>query len=253
MLVAQALVMALSRALKNRTWAEARVFEQSVDPIDGLLNGPDKGKFALAVYVESAEGEPSGRETQNGSTKISFKVVAYMPPRVEVTEDDEVLVFEHQGAGFSLMTIARQIDLALHYGNETWVKLLRKLIVSIQERRTRFLLIEIENAIRIPSIEVLYEATCVAEPEMGAPLYGAWVDFDTALRAEDADLANIVKRLITEPADLPSWEQFQVATGLTDAGMSAMGLSGFMDASTEDGDVPVLTEVTGTADFSDDA
>lgn len=249
-IVGQSLMMIMSRAIKGRTWAENRILEQPIDPISEMLRDDveREGKPYVAVYFESLSGEPAGLETQRGSTNVRMKVVSYIPPVTKVAEDGSDLIFQASGAGLVLNLLARQTDAALHFGNETWVKLFRKFALNVTKVTTRFLLIELENGIRIPAVDVEYDVTAIPEPEYGKPLYGSWLALDTALRdvAEDAIVADMIKRMIVEPEGLPDWQQFQMATNLTDAAYAAIGLAP-LAVDDENEEVP-LSDITSEPD-----
>lgn len=228
-LVAQAILTTTRHVLDGRTWAQGRVHEQPVDPIDSMLRaGQDTGKPVLAVYVEQVESEPVGRETQHGTRMVTLKVMAYISPSVTHVGDELEISFEADGAGLALNMLGRQVDAALHYGNPTWVKLWGDFVLRITGRKMRFLLVEVENAVRIPTAEIEYKLETVAEPDMGVPLFGAWLGLDTLLRTKGADeqqLADIIKEAIEQPEGLPDWQQFQVARNLSDAAFRATGLA----------------------------
>lgn len=243
-LVGQALLMVAARAISGQTWAEDRVSEQPIDPLTTVIDADGgAGKPAVAVYTESVESDPRALETQRGEQTATLKIVAYLPPKITVTEGETELSFEHKGAGFALNVLGRQIDRALHHGNAPWVNMFRKFASRIVEKKLRFLLIELEDGVRIPSLELTYVTACIAEPEFGKALFGYWVEFDTLLRedTEEATLADVIKALIETPSDLPGFEQFQMTNNLTDSDMIAIGLAPM--ATDEDGEEVTLTEV----------
>ena len=224
-MVAQALLMIVARALNNQT-AAAAVVEQPVEPIvEVMKRSGGAGQPVIAVYVESSKSAPDGLETQSGPVETVLKVIAYTPPSWR--KDGEDIVFENEGTALGLNILGRQIELALHYGNVTWVKLLRGFAKHIDARETRYLLIELENGVRIPAIEISYKFDrTVQEPEIGTPLFGQWILFDAALRAEgETAVADMLKTLIESPAGLQPWQQFQAARNLTDAAFAATGSS----------------------------
>ncbi|WP_395175512.1 hypothetical protein [Roseibium alexandrii] len=237
-LVAQSLLTILRGVLTNRTWAENRILEQPIDPIDDVVGPRGRpGKAVVAVYVEKVEGEPSGLETQRGMQEMTLRVITYVPPKLEVDDNGAPLRFDHSGAGLALNLIARQVEVALHVGNETWVNLFRKFAVKIKKRNTRFLLVELEESVRIPTMEQTFEVCTVAEPEIGTPIYGAWIEFDVALRTTPpgSKMADLMKMVIENPIDLTGPEQLQATWNLSDAAFEATGLA------------PLATDANGEA------
>lgn len=238
-MVGQALLMTVARALSGQTWAGDAVLEQPIDPVVEVLRKDDgTGKPVLAVYVEQVEGSPVGLETQAGPQSVTLKVIIYVPQSWR--QVGAGVVFENEGVGLSLNVIARQIDRALHTGNEAWVDILRTLAKAADEKKSRYLLIEIENGLRIPAMEISYRfSSTVNEPEFGCALYGGWLKLDAALRAAgETAVADIMKDLIVAPEGLPDYRQFQISRNISDQALRSTGLAPM--ATQEDGSVPVL-------------
>jgi len=228
-LVGQALLIVVQNMLRNRTWAEDRIFEQPIDPIDGMLReGPESGRPVTAVYFEQAAGSPVGLETQRGAQKITLKVMTYIPPMVTVVEGGVELTFDPTGAALALNVLGRQIDTALHTGNDDWVALFRVFSSGVESRKARFILIEPENGVRIPCMELEYVLNTVPEPDIGRPIFGGWAKLDLLLRAgggEMTQVADMLKTAIEQPTGLPNWSQFQKSANLSDAAFEATGLA----------------------------
>ena len=223
-LVAQALLTTVTELLRGQTWAEDRVLEQPIDPLDQTIRfAASKPKASIAVYVESVGNNPVGQETQRGSADVTMKLVAYMPPSITVHDGDDTHEFDHTGAGFALNVLARQIDYALHAGSDPWHRLFLRMAPETEKRKTRFLLIETERGMRLPAIELVYELKTIPEPEFGR--YGVWVEFDAALRAAAmSEVADILKNLIEAPGELEPFEQFRLSANLTAEAFAASGL-----------------------------
>jgi hypothetical protein len=237
-LVGQSLLVIARKALVGQTWAEARIMEQPIDPISDVAPGRGAaGKPTIAVYYEKVEGEPCGLETQRGAQDLTLRFVTYLPPSFKVSEDGTEIHFDHKGAGLALNLVARQIEVALHHGNGTWVSLFRKFAHKIEKRHARFLLVELEGGVRIPCVEQTFEMRVLPEPEIARPIYGAWSDLDAALRTdpEETILADLIKAMIEEPTDLAAHEQLQATWNLSDAAFAATGLAPL--ATGDDGEV----------------
>lgn len=247
-LVSQALVTVVRKALTGRTWAAGNVLEQPVDPLAEMIRD-GQGEPYLAIYSEQTKGEPTGTETQSGVRQVKLKLIAYVPPKVVVEQDEVSFEFDNTGAGLLLNLIGRQADAALHYGNSTWVDLFRKFVLRVEKVETRYLLIELENGVRVPALEACYEVQSVPEPEFGKPLYGAWLQLDTTLRVttEGAKVADMFKALIESPADLPDYQQFQMSTNLSDAAFRSTGLDPL--AVDDEGAPPTVDDVGADPDI----
>jgi len=251
-LVAQALVALTHYVLDGQTWAGDQIMEQPVEPIGDLLRGAgDAQKPVLAVYVESAKMQIQGRETQGEKGMLDLKVFAYIAPgRVKLPDG---IGFELDGsqAGLTLNVIGRQIDAALHLGAAAWLPVWRKFVFSIEEREVRYMLVEVESAVKIPTMEISYRCATIPDPDFGTPLYGSWLALDSALRDAGGDkvkLADLFKGMIESPAGLPAYQDLQANFGLTDAGLAATGLGPVPGAVTEDGDPVELEQITNDSD-----
>jgi len=237
--------------LRNRTWAEDRILDQPIDPVQEVLRGADeRGKPVIAVYTSKAEGKPTGLDTQGGVQEIDLMVYAYLPPRKIELPDSVTFEIDNTGAGLALNVMGRQVDAAQHYGNADWVKLWRKFVLSIESRTDRFVLVEIERGLPVPCLEIQYRLRAVAEADFAKPLYGAWKELDTLLRAStvpgSADLANLMKGLIESPANLFDYEAFQLNHGLTDNAFMSTGLAPL--ATKDDRSVPNADEIDARPD-----
>lgn len=246
-LVAQALVALTHYLLDGRTWAGARVQEQPVEPIDDLLRGAEGAqKPVIAVYVESAKMDVVGRETQGQKGMLDLKVFVYVAPGITELPEGAVFTLDGRQAGLTLNVVGRQIDAALHSGSATWLPVWRKFVTSVEEREVRFMLVEVENGVKIPTMEITYRCCTIPDPDFGTPIYGAWLAFDTALRAAGGDkiiLADLLKGMIEEPGGLPDYQDLQMNFGLTDAGLAATGLAPVPGAVGDDDEPVDLEEI----------
>ncbi|TIS37508.1 hypothetical protein [Mesorhizobium sp.] len=249
-MIALATRVVLARLLAGRTWAQNPILDQPLDPIEEILRSPNaKPKPVIAIYTSEAKGKPVGLETQGGRQNVRTNIYVYLPPSKIELPDSVTFSIDNVGSGLALNTIGRQIDRAMHLGNAAWVKVWRRFVTCIDEKTSRFVLVEIQSGVKIPCMEIVYELDCVADADFSRPLYGAWLELDTLLRADGAGsegelLADHIKWLIEEPEGLLDYELFQANFGLTDAAFEATGLAplpGSIDA--EDGSVPDLEDV----------
>lgn len=253
-LVSQALVALTHYLLDGQTWADNQIMEQPVEPIDELLRGAGEAqKPVLAVYVESAKMQIQGRETQGEKGMLDLKVFAYIAPGRVKLPDGIGFALDGRQAGLTLNVLGRQIDAALHLGAAAWLPVWRKFVFSIEEREVRYMLVEVENAVKIPTMEICYRCSTIPDPDFGTPLYGAWLALDTALRTaggEKETLADLFKGMIEAPAGLPDYKDLQANFGLTDAGLAATGLAPVPGSTTDVGDPVELTQVTPEIDVT---
>lgn len=243
-----ALRTVLCRILEGRTWAAERVFDSPLDPLAEVGRVIDvKQQPCIAVYSQEAKGKPTGLETQGGKQAVKMVVAVYLPPSAIKTPNGTVLEIDNVGSALALDTLGRQVDAAMHFGEKAWVAIWRSFVLNIVEKTSRFVLISIENGVRIPCLEVEYELDCVADAEFATPLYGAWQKLDAQLRiagpgSEDVKIADHLKKLIEEPAGLHDYEQFQANFALSDEAFATTGLNPVATVE-ETGDVPTLEGV----------
>jgi len=248
-LISAALRIIIRKAMLNKTWADERVFDQPLDPIDLLLKDAedDWGRPIVTIYTQNTKGSPESKETQGGPQEISTKVFCYMPPsRIEIDghgADRESV--DNQSSGLVLNFIGRQVDGALHYGNEPWLSLWRKFVLYVEDVKTQFVLIELENGLRVPCLEIDYTHHTVAEPEYGTPIYGYWQDFDSAMREDGPEMtkiADMFKAMIENPNGLPSHELLQMNHGLTDTAIESTGLAPVTGSADQGQEAPLLSD-----------
>lgn len=246
-LVSQALVAITHYVLDGQTWAGDKIMEQPVDPIgDLLLNAGTRQKPVIAVYVETARHDVEGRETQGMKGELDLKIFAYISPGITELPEGVGFTLDGRTAGLTLNVIGRQIDGALHSGNPSWISVWRRFVIKVDERSVRYMLVEVENGARVPTMEVTYRCCTIPDPDFGTPIYGAWLDLDTALRAASAEktkLADLFKGMIENPADLPDYQDMQANFGLTDAGLAATGLAPVPGATDDEEETVQLEEI----------
>jgi hypothetical protein len=251
-LISLATRVVLARMLDGRTWAQSPILDQPLDPIEEVLRAASgKPKPVIAIYTGEAHGQPTGLETQGGCQKVKTIVYAYLPPSKIELPDVVEFTIDNVGSGLALNTIGRQIDAAMHFGNSAWIAVWRRIVVKVDNRVARFVLVEIDKGVKVPCMEVVYDLDCVAEPDFAKPLYGAWLQLDSLLRADGAGsegemLADHIKGLIENPAGLQDYEVFQGNFGLTDAAFEATGLAPIITEN--DGSVPDLEGVDAPMD-----
>lgn len=254
-LVSQALVTLTHYVLAGATWADDRIAEQPIDPISDLLRSAASAqKPVIAVYTESMKMQVSGRQTQGEAGDAELKIFVYVAPGKTELPTGTAFSLDGRTAGLTLNVVGRQIDAALHGANDDWISVWRKFVTKISERETRYVLVEVENAVKIPAMEICYRCDTIPDPDFGKPLYGAWLMLDAALRTaggEKAILADLFKDMIENPTGLPSYELLQRNFELTEAGLVATGLGPVHPLAVDDdtGEPSELEEVTPSSEF----
>lgn len=249
-MVGQAVLIATDGVVRGKTWAGDRILQQPVDPIGEVLRsaGEEPGPV-IATYVESSDFDVVGRQSQGRKATVELKIFVYLGPgRVAVPKgEDEFFYLDQTTAGLLLNLMARQVDAALH-GDGDWVQIWRKFVSAIQRRRVLYLLVEVENGVKIPTLEISYTLETIPDPDFGVPLTVAWSMLDAKLRAggeEQVALADLLKGMIVAPEGLPAYQDLQNNFGLTRAALAATGLGPVVPEAVEPdtGELPVLEEV----------
>jgi len=253
-LINQAVVHIAQNCLLDQTWATDLVFKQPVDPIgDVLRSGGAEQKPVLAVYVDTTDFVVEGGQTQGNSANVDLKVFIYIAPgRVNLPDDITEFSLDTNTAGLTLDLVARQVDQALFHHEGPWMDVWRKFFSKVVGRKIRYMLVEVENAVRVPTMEITYSLVTSPDPNYGSPLKPGWVLFDQILRtsSEGIILADIFKQAIEGAGGLPDYQILQTNFSMTDAALGATGLAPFDPTSVlpVTGNTPLLTEITVTGD-----
>lgn len=240
-IVAQALVFIARKAIiAGETWAGSNVKEQPVDPIgDWYRGGITPSSPLVTVYFERAEQEGTG----NGAD-VDLLVYVYLPPSTVTLPDGTVYAADASNAGMTLNVICRQIERAVLYADNEWGNLFRRFVLNVDaiRRSTRPIIIEIEDGVRIPAMELKYGVSTMPDPKIGAALTNTWIALDTSLRGSgNSVVADIFKALIETPDSVPDYRLLQVQEGLSDAALYGVGVGPAAEGAVDDdGELPPL-------------
>lgn len=254
-LIAQALCITAQNMVKGQTWAADDVLLQPVYPIEQVMEEGREARPVIAVYAESSKFDGFGRGSQGVKAVVEIKFIVYNSPGLNRFSIDGVetleITVDTETAGLTLNVVARQIDSALRKNTPLWADCWRKMVVNIKDRDVRYILIEIENGVKIPAVEIGYTVESIPDPDVVEELYGAWALFDTALRSTDEGVlvAELFKSLIVASAEIPDWQRFRDNFALTPAGLQATGVGPYRGVTLLSGEVPPLTghTVTGSS------
>lgn len=231
-MVGQAILISTEGVIKGATWAGDRLLQQPVDPIGQVLrDAGDEPGPVIALYVESSDFDVVGRQSQGRKATVELKIFVYLGPgRVAIPKgeggQDEYFYLDQSTPGLLLNLIGRQVDAAFH-GEGEWVQIWRKFASSISRRRVHYLLVEVENGVKIPTLEISYTLETIPDPDFGVPLTVAWSMLHAKLRTggeEQLALAELLKAMIVAPEGLPSYRDIQNNLGLTPAALAAIGV-----------------------------
>ncbi len=248
-LVSFGLRLAVCRLLAGRTWAEERVVNSPIDPLSNVLRDDDTKAVdprpLIAVFTNDEKGSNEGLDVGGRPGTLDLVFFIYLPPdKIVVGEDDTEFEARDSGGAMALDLVWHQCRTALLFGPEPWRKVYEKFAHKITDVRSRPILIETEKGIRIPAKEVILTVDALPEPDVGKPLNPNWLALDTAMRA-DADaapLADLIKAMIEEPGNLPSWQLERANLAVSEPAIRALGLAP-VDL-TETGEAAELDDIT---------
>lgn len=242
-LVSQALITTARHLISGSTWAGLNVVESPIDPIAdmGIRAATDKRPPMVAIYVERGAANP---DSEPGEADMKFYI--YLPTDTVQLPNGVAYTGGRKNAGMTLNLIARQVENALMNGAAPWIGIWRRLKVSRGPVTYRSLLIEIENGVRIPAMEITMILETIPEPVIGEPLGATFAMFDAALRAAEGDgLADLIKTAIETPAGLHVHLDAAMQLGLSQAATDALGLSPVVDGIADETGTPPLLEDVG--------
>ena len=237
-LVGFAIRLAVQRLLVDRTWAGDRVQNSPIDPVTDLLEGEVKDKPLIAVFTNDYEGDNEGRDIGGRTASMDLILFAYLPPTiVRIDEEAGEIEFEARDAGgaSALDLIGHQIRTALVFGPAVWRRVYEAMVVQITKVRARPILVELDKGIRLPAREIILSLKVVPEPDIAKPLGPHWTILHQAMLTDDnaSPIADLLKNMIEQPADLPTWRQAQANLATSVETVRALGIAP-VDATEED-------------------
>lgn len=259
-LVSLAVRTCVVRLLRGRTWA-GLVQDSPIDPLADVIEGWGKTGGAkltpvLAVYVDEAQSEPQGRERSGPSQKLDVVIFIYLPPGPFVAAHGAGMVeFEtrRSGGGAAMDLLVWQVQTALRdQANGPWIDIFQGFVHRFSNIQYRYVLVELEGGVRVPSAELRIKAEAAPEPISPSAPYGTWQAFLAACAGDSAlvSVGSLVQAAMAGPAGLPSWKQVQHDLGLSDAAIRAIGLAPQDAAETGSPATLVETEVSGDIEIN---
>lgn len=219
-LASLAIRLATIRALKGRTFAEDRVFDSAIQPID--LVAADTKQSVIIVTTDDDDATVEGRDliATDHQLELVIEVAVASKHTVQVGEGEtaEALTIPATDAGLeaSLNLIGWQIARALSADGGEWGDLWRMMVSrvhTITSRRGA----DDDNGVRYAARQYVYKIDHVADPEPGADPVYVWARAIAMLKADQQFEAygKIIEATIT--ADQPEpWERVRASLGLAD-------------------------------------
>lgn len=224
-----ALALTAARALRNRTWAQTRVYIEPTTPIK--IEEP-----TICIYVGHGRSEIETRELMSVS-KMRVRFEMFLPSSVDtLTVGDQTArldVSKSVTAPFAIFW--RQCEMALQAGDDVWSNLWRSFVLRMSSMDTTSDLFENEKGARIPARFIEITLDPLNEPRVGIPPDGAWADLLAAMRAEGPELtavADLIETQFVGDGLLPDWRADFTLLGLSPSVGRSLGLA-------PEGDMPV--------------
>lgn len=229
-LTALAVRIATIRALMGRTFAEDRVFDSKINPVN--LVAMNEKKPVIIVTTDDDNVDITGKDLRAGDHKLELVIEVAVTQKIEVqVENDqttEVLSIPATDAGLEATVglLGWQIAKALSADGGEWGDLWRSVVTnvhSVSSRRGA----DDENGVRYAARQYIYSIDHIAEPTPGDVLdagYG-WGRVIAAFKA-DADLANLGKMIEAEitKGDYLPWEIARGQLGLANDAAELIGV-----------------------------
>jgi len=225
--------LAAYKALQGRTFAENRVYDSRVDPLD--FTGADDRAPLIVVSVDEDRGTVEGRDLAGASREVELVIEIAIAARVRRTigegESEETVEVPETDAGLeaSVGLVGYQVMRALQADPGAWAEVFRALvprIFSFTARRGA----DVKNGVRYAARQIVVRCECLGEPGFGEPLdlelpWGRFV----ALAKADASLARLGKLIEAEIAGgvMPDWQAAQASLGLTAEEAAGIGIAPF--------------------------
>ena len=246
-LVAFAIRQTLKRTLVGKTYAEDRVFDSMVTPIDQKVV---EGQVPLIiVYTDDDEATvPAFRINQPDKRALDVIVEMAIASKLEVVNDAVELTIPHTDAGLeaALAFMGRQVFRALSDPEDPWADLFRTFVTSGGLKVTQRRGAGTDKGTRFSARQIIFSVDPAHEPYFGEdPAYEPWGRL-IELMGTDEELAPFGDLLAAEikGAALPSWQVVQASLGLSQTAMRA-GLALGPVYENRESDPNVVDYVTG--------
>lgn len=211
-LTALAVRIATIHALKGRTFAEDRVFDSKINPVN--LVAKSEARPVIIVTTDDDNVDITGKDLRAGDHKLELviEIAVTQNISVEVAKDQttEVLTIPATDAGLEATVglLGWQIAKALSADGGEWGDLWRVIVTNVHTVSSRRGADD-ENGVRYAARQYIYSLDHIHEPTPGEPIDpGSGWGRVIAMFKADPELANLGKLIeaeITKGEYLP-WE-----------------------------------------------
>lgn len=224
-LTAMAMRFSARKALDGATFAEGRVYDSAVAPINEMAS--EESAAFIVISTEDEEASITSRDILNGNRTVDLVLeVAIARPVVAeadvdgdgTPETDIVIPATDAGMELSLSLIVRQMQRALFEGESPWCDTFRRFAVSVPKISNRRGVGNKDGA-RFAARQLIFTIEPISEPPFGHVPEGGepWGDLIIAMESEPdlASIALLVKQAITGSPEIADWDRGRSDQGLT--------------------------------------
>lgn len=224
-----ALRLAARRLLDGATFAEGRVHDSAIAPIDHMVG--EKGEPFIIVSSEDENAKVTSREINGGERSIDLVIEIAIAKAVAATTDNQapteiIIPSTDAGLEISLALITRQINRALFETKGGWGDVFRVFCIGLENVATRRGVGNKEGG-RFAARQMILTIKPLDEPDFGhVPTPDeAWGKLIAAMESdvEFAPLAPLIKSTITG-ATIEPWDRGRSDAGLTDGAADRIGI-----------------------------
>lgn len=248
-LVRTVLRLASVAALRERTWAENRVFDSDNTPLVDALNVGDVAKPYIVVFTDSdSKQDIEGADIYSATRRLELVLEIGVASIVRAENGDAVLEFPATDAAMEMvvdMVQSQALAAVLGDAQSEWGEIVRDLMFGKIERIASMRGGSSERRGRWAARQVLITTDVVADMPAGTtwPTNHPVLRFIAKAKADNVpgivDAATLIEDMISSDA-YPSWQQAQQWLGLTKRGIRGIGIAPLTDIGT--GSTPYAIE-----------
>ncbi|WP_298959049.1 hypothetical protein [uncultured Methylobacterium sp.] len=240
-LVGLAIRTCLKRALLDATFAEERVYDSLITPLDELAF--EGTKPLIVVSVDDDERRAAKESPRRLDRYLDVVIEMTLAGGIEVVEGEARVLVPHTDAGLELTldVMAWQVRHALKDPTNPWAELYRTFRGSVRGMVTRRGA-STEKGVRFAARQIIITLDPLLDPERGRGAPPEPWDRLLAKMAADDELAAYAPVLaaLLSGSTLPPWQVLQAQLGQTRDVMAALGYDALPGAEAE----PPATRLT---------